>query len=752
MARGAIIRRMPGGRAGLVAAIAVLLGGAVAVLLLRPAPAAATATFVGSAACAGCHQQAFEAWQSSHHHQAMLPASSESVLGDFNDARFTHAGITSRFFMRDGAWFVETDDASGQPATFRIAYTFGWHPLQQYLIEFPDGRMQALGIAWDSRAAEEGGQRWYSLYPDEAVTHEHPLHWTGAFQNWNSRCASCHSTGLQKGYVAEEDRYQTRWQEVNVGCEACHGPASLHLAWAGGQQRIAGKGLARSLDATWLPASGASASQPASGASPSQPASGAPPTAAAALPMSPQLQVCSACHARRTELGPPDVTTAFFDQYTLSPLLEGMYHPDGQILEEVFETGSFLQSRMHQQHVSCTNCHEPHGARLRASGNALCLQCHESARFQTPAHFFHAEDSSGAQCVNCHMPAATFMGVDRRRDHSFRVPDPHASLRSGVPNACTQCHQDRDDAWAAQVITQRTGRTQPWYAHTALLAGARRHDAAVVPALLDFATQDSRPAILRAIALVESARFPSQQQVDTVAAALVDDDPLVRVGAASALGFLDWRERIAALGSLLDDPVKAVRMAAARQLADVQVAEAPAALREPLRRVFDEYRAALLHNADMPESLNDLGVFLAAQGDAPAAEQAFAQARRLAPRYLPAMLNLADAYRARDRDDLGEPLLHEALATYPDSGDAYYMLGLLQVRTGRTPAAVAQFRQASELAPQNPQYALVHAVSLAETGRMPEALRVLEAAAGRFPGHTGIRQALQGYRSSNGSR
>lgn len=728
-----MIRSMPGGRAGLVVAIAVLLGSAAAAILwLRPA--AAAATFAGSAQCASCHQQAFEAWQSSHHHQAMLAATSESVLGDFDDAQFTHFGTTSRFFTRDGSYFVETDDAEGRLATFRIAYTFGWQPLQQYLIEFPDGRMQALSIAWDSRSADEGGQRWFHLYPDEAISHADPLHWTGAFQNWNSRCASCHSTGLEKGYDPQQDRYETRWQEVNVGCEACHGPASLHLAWANGQRRIADKGLTLSLAAVWQPVDHTRAI----------------PQGTAA--MSPQLQVCSGCHARRTELAQPHVTAAFFDQYTLSPLLDGMYHPDGQILEEVFETGSFLQSRMHQNHVSCSNCHEPHGARLRAPGNALCLQCHQPARFQTVEHFFHPPDSAGAQCVNCHMPGSTFMGVDRRRDHSFRVPDPVASLRFGVPNACTACHADRDDAWAAAFITARTGRTGPWYAHTALLAGARRQDASVAPDLLGFAARDGQPAMLRAIALVESARFPSQQQVDVVAGALVDADPLVRVGAASALGFLERRERINALAGLLNDPVKAVRMAAARQLADVQVADAPAALRPRLQQVFDEYRAALLHNADMPESMNDLGVFLAAQGDAPAAEQSFAQARRLSPGYLPAMLNLSDAYRARGRDDLGEPLLQEALARYPDSADAHYMLGLLQVRTGRTPASVATFRRASELAPANPQYALIHAVSLAETGRMPQAVLELEAAAQRFPGNAAIDQALQGYRANAGSR
>ncbi len=728
-----MIGRMPGGRARLIVAVAVVLLGAAAILLHGCAAPPASAIFVGSAQCASCHATQYEAWQSSHHHQAMLPATPQSVLGDFNDSSFDYFGRSSRFFRRDADYFVETDDVPGAPQTFRIAYTFGWHPLQQYLIEFPDGRMQVLGTAWDSRAAAEGGQRWYHLHPDRAVTPEDALHWTGAFQNWNSRCASCHSTGLVKGHVAGQDRYETRWQEVNVGCEACHGPASRHLAWAGGERSIADRGLALDLAATFRPST-------------TQRPDAAPAS------FGTQMQVCAACHSRRTELAQPDVTAQFLDQFLPTPLLQGMYHSDGQILDEVFETGSFLQSRMHQNHVTCSSCHEPHGARLRATGNALCGQCHAPQRFDTPDHMFHAAGSAGAQCVDCHMPARTYMGVDQRRDHAFRVPDPAASVQSGVPNACTQCHTDRDDAWAARFIAARTGRDAPAYGHAALIAGARRADDAVAPGLLALAANPREPAVLRALALAESARFPSQRQVDVVAGALVDADPLVRIGAAGSLGFLAPAERAQALAALLQDPLKAVRMAAARQLADVPADAAPAAMREPLRKAFAEYRASLLHNADMPESLNDLGVFLAAQGDAAGAEQAFMQARRLAPRYLPAMLNLSDAWRARGRDDLGAPLLREALAAYPESAEAHYMLGLLQVRAGRTLDALPLLEQASALAPDNPRYVLVHAMALARTGSLPRAVRVLEAAAARFPGDAQIRQALHGYRSGAGSR
>jgi tetratricopeptide (TPR) repeat protein len=339
------------------------------------------------------------------------------------------------------------------------------------------------------------------------------------------------------------------------------------------------------------------------------------------------------------------------------------------------------------------------------------------------------------------------MGVDARRDHSFRVPDPAASVQSGVANACTQCHRDRDDRWAADFLARRSGRVEPWYTHTALIAAARRHDAAAIPGLLAYANAPANPPMLRAMALQESARFPSQQQLQAVSRELASADPLLRAGAAQAVGYLDPSQRLQLLRPLLEDPVRSVRMAVARQLADQRLADAPAEARAPLGRLFDEYRQALLHNADMPESMSDLGVFLLAQGDAQGAEQALLHARALARRFLPATLNLSDIYRARDRDDLGEPLLREAMQQYPQSGDARHMLGLLYVRTGRTPASVELFRQASQLSPDNPQYALVYAVSLAETGNMPAAIRVLETATTRFPGHGPLRQALEGYRS-----
>jgi predicted CXXCH cytochrome family protein len=725
--------RMPSRRVALPSLVVTVLLAGFVMLLLRPTrhPAAPAPTLVGSSACATCHQQAWSLWQQSHHRHAMAVADEHSVRGDFDNATFDYYGRRSRFFTRDGGYFVETDNARGEFQTFRIAYTFGVYPLQQYLVQFPDGRLQALGISWDSRSAGQGGQRWFHLYPDRRVAHDDALHWTGAFQNWNSRCAACHTTGFTKGYQSEQDRYETRWAESNVGCEACHGPGSRHVDWAKGESWLRDKGLVTRIDAAWAPTTGA---RPI------------PPQADA--PMSGQLAVCAGCHSRRAELGPPEITAPFHDNYALAALVDGLYFDDGQIRDEVFEAGSFLQSRMHQNHVACSSCHEPHAGRLRASGNALCLQCHEPQRFQTRDHFFHKDESRGAQCIACHMPARTYMGVDVRHDHSFRIPDPVASASLGVPDVCTACHQHRDMRWAADFMRRRTGRDAPRYDHAVLLARARRGDAAVVPDLLTFARDGGRAPLLRAIALQESGRFASPDQQQAIAGSLRAADPLIRAAAAAAAASLDPTSRLQLLQPLLADTSRSVRLATARQLIDVPIPRLPAALRPAVVKLFDEYRASLAYNADMPESATDLASFHAAQGNPGAAAAALAHALKLAPRYLPAMLNLADLHRARERDDLAENLLNDAVAAYPESADARHSLGLLYVRTGRTTQSVALFDAASRLAPGNPQYALVHGMSLVESGSRSAGIAMLEAAARRFPDSGAIRQALAGYRST----
>ena len=456
--------------------------------------------YLGAQACADCHQKEKGLWENSHHDRAMLPATEETVAGDFNNTSFTYAGTKTTFSRRDGRFIVRTDGPDGQLHDYEIQYTFGATPLQQYLIPLPGGRLQALGIAWDTRPKAQGGQRWFHLYPDQKVTHSHPLHWTGLNQNWNYMCAECHSTNLKMNYDLQEKRYATTYSEVNVSCEACHGPGSNHVAWAkkeGNAQHLQDerKGLVIALDErksvqwTLNPETGnARRSVPRSSTQ--------------------EIEMCARCHSRRSPIsedyrhGGP-----LGDTHRVALLEDGLYFPDGQMRDEVYVYGSFLQSKMFQQAVTCSDCHEPHSLRLRAPQGQVCLQCHAAQKYESSQHHFHQLNSRGADCIECHMPATTYMVVDPRHDHSFRVPRPDLSVKLGTPNACNQCHADRSPAWAAKQVEQ-------WYGHKP--EGHQRfaealHDASTgapgaAGRLLGLAEDKSQPAIARASALARIDR------------------------------------------------------------------------------------------------------------------------------------------------------------------------------------------------------------------------------------------------------
>jgi predicted CXXCH cytochrome family protein len=377
----------------------------------EPAAGAAGAAYAGSSVCAECHREEAALWRESDHALAMQEATPATILGDFGDRRVTAQGVTSTFTRRDGGFAVRTDGADGRLAEFKVAYAFGVRPLQQYLIEFPRGRYQALGLAWDSRPRALGGQRWFHLYAGERVDHRDALHWTSPEQNWNYMCAECHSTDLRRRYDAAGDRYATTWAEIDVACEACHGPGSSHVAWArAGARGPGGPGLAvrfPPLDpSAWVFDIAHPTARRAAPAAPGAPPSTGAPDRAAAAASDAALETCGRCHSRRgwvwEEVMPGDPLA---QTHRVVALDADLYYDDGQILGEVYEYGSFLQSRMQRSGVTCSDCHDPHSGRLRAAGNALCSRCHQPSHFDAPAHHHHPAGSAGAQCVACHMPA-----------------------------------------------------------------------------------------------------------------------------------------------------------------------------------------------------------------------------------------------------------------------------------------------------------------------------------------------------------
>ena len=703
-------------------------------LALATARAEEPATYVGTAACTGCHAAEAALWKTSHHAMAMQPATPATVLGDFKDTSFPAAGVTTGFHRSGDTFKVRTEGPDGTPQDYDIGYTFGVYPLQQYLVAFPGGRFQALGIAWDSRSKDLGGQRWFHLYPDRPPLPGDPLHWTGRDQTWNYQCAACHSTNLQKNYDLAADRYATTWKDVDVACEACHGPGSRHMAWAHTAKPPFSPADRMGLTA-WLK-----------------------PTDQGRWEMNPQtgiaqrseklasaeVDTCAACHARRREIAADrPAGKPFLDSFLPALLEPGMYHADGQIDGEVFEYGSFLQSRMYRAGVTCSNCHEPHSARLRVEGNALCAQCHLPAKFDVVDHTHHQAGSGGAQCVNCHMPVKTYMVVDDRRDHSFRVPRPDLSASLDAPNACTQCHKDRSADWAAKAVAGwfPGGRQTRLHYGTALQAG--RTGGADAERQLDALIQDAdQPAIARASALPLLPRYESAASAPAIAAAVGDADPLVRAAAPRAV----WATTPAAIVKstlpLLRDPVRAVRTEAARALSGVDPQIIPADQRDALTAAEDELVAAELVNADRPETHLNLGLLDTRRAQPAEAESEYNIALRLDPKFVPAMMNLADLDRMRGQDTRGEAVLRKALAIEPGNADITHSLGLLLVRQHDYADALPLLRKAAELAPDNARYGYVYAIALNSTGAPDQARALLERIHAQHPADPDVLVAL----------
>jgi predicted CXXCH cytochrome family protein len=645
-----------------------------------PQVAALTAAYVADPQCGACHRKELDLWRASHHDRAMQPATDQTVLGDFNGARFTSRGLTTVFSRRDGRYFITTEGPDGKPAEYAVKYTFGIAPLQQYLVEFSGGRLQAPTVAWDTVK-----KRWFAMYPNDRHKPDDPLHSTGRYQNWNLMCSECHSTDVRRGYDAKSDAYDTKWAELNVGCQACHGPGSAHVAWAqkpGAQDAKGGDAKAlgllvdfRGTDSRY------------------------------------QVDACAPCHSRRQRLSDGEMPgKPFLDNYHPALLREGLYHADGQQQDEVYIWGSFLQSKMFARGVRCSDCHDPHSVRLKADGNAICTQCHQAAgnaRFPTlkkqeydaPAHHHHAAGSPGGQCAQCHIPAKNYMVIDPRPDHSFRIPRPDLSVKIGTPNACNGCHDKKTPQWAADAIAQWYGPGRRQEAHYGEVFAAARAGAPGAFGGLDRIALDRElPAIVRATAL-ELARGYGPPGGRLGVQTRDDPDALVRSAAAAAMAVLPPGERVLFGAPLLRDPVKLVRIGAAASLAGVP----PGQFSADDRSAFDRASAELLASdqtlADMPSMQMNLAGLAGQRGDVAAEEAGYRRALAMDPYLAPAYTALAGALSGQHRNADAEAALRDGLKRLPDDGTLHYSLGLLLAEDKRDAEAIAELERAAKLLP-----------------------------------------------------
>ncbi|WP_410052252.1 tetratricopeptide repeat protein [Bradyrhizobium sp. SZCCHNRI30512] len=705
------------------------------------AQASFVATYVGSESCAGCHQAEAKLWDISQHKAAMAHATDKTVLGDFNKS-FDYFGVHSRLFRDGGKFMIETDGPDGKLAVFEVKYTFGVDPLQQYLVEFPDGRIQALPIAWDGRPKDKGGQRWFHLHPEEEIKHDDVLHWTKLNQNWNFMCAECHSTGVRKHYDAATDRFATTWAEISVGCETCHGQGSAHAAWARDKQRWwpfgkhedPSKGLLVRFDerrgVSW----------------PIDPRSGNATRSAAPAALRKEIETCGLCHARRAGFSEDWAPGQSLSQtHIVEALARTTYHADGQIrdVEEPYNYTPFKQSKMFAAGVTCSDCHEPHGAKLRASGEGVCLQCHASEKYADAKHRHHAGADPAPTCMSCHMPARTYMQIDLRHDHAFRVPRPDLSVKLGTPNACNDCHSDKPAQWAAAAIEQWFGPDRKGFQTYGPAFRAARSDQADAAALLGLLAADrNAPAVARASALGELASRIAPANIATARAALADPDPMVRIGALDMLENVPAGQIWPLVSPLLTDPVRGVRIRVASLLASVPTASQPLPDRARFDQAAGEFISAQRANAERPEARTALANFLALRGQIGDAETEYKAALRLSPHYAAAAINLADLYRQIGRDGDGETVLRGAIAASPTDAAAHHALGLTLTRLKRHGEALAELRRATELEPGRARYIYVYAVALHSGGRADEAMTVLKEALESHPNDRDVLSAL----------
>ncbi len=674
-----------------------------------------TAYFTGRDKCISCHQKQYREFSGSDHDNSMAVASDQTVLADFNNTSFTYFGSTSQFYKRNGRFYVFTTGENGELKEYEIKYTFGIYPLQQYLAELPGGRLQCLPICWDTRPKNQGGQRWFHLYPDEQITSDNILHWTRVSQNWNYMCAECHSTNLKKNYKRETKSYNTRWSEINVSCEACHGPGSNHLEWADKYKKDStysenNLGLVfktpRSLNNWKID----------------------PTTGNAKLINSArsqiQVEMCARCHSHRSAITENYIHGQNLSETHMVSLLdENLYFPDGQIKEEVYVYGSFLQSKMYQAGVICSDCHNSHSGELIAEGNNLCFRCHYSPKYDSVNHHHHSKESQ-IKCIDCHMPVRTYMVVDDRHDHSFRIPRPDLSEKLNTPNTCNQCHIDKPIKWASQNFKK-------WYPERSkkkhfgeIFKSVQISDPNALKELQSLISDYQKPAIIRATAVSQLKNYPANLYQDFLQKLLIDSEILVRRAAIEELSGFSTEIRSNFLKPLLLDSSKTIRITAANSLSDM--------LTVSKSKAYSELKESQIINVDFPANLINMSNIALNQNQFAEAESFLKEAIEVEPLYIPPYINLADLYRIQNKEKQAIELLTDALKLSEDAA-LLHSLALAYIRSGEREKAHKYLKLAAINEPYNKTYIFTYILSLNNKGKTKDAIKELEKALVKYP-------------------
>lgn len=602
--------------------------------------------FVGSDSCVGCHQNEVKDWSGSNHAKAMMEATEQNVLANFDNAELKRNGLTHKMYKKGNGFFVLTDGPNGTLEEFEIKYTFGYYPIQQYLVEFEGGRLQVLSLTWDVVKKE-----WYymsdEVYKNLSVDHENWLHWTNQAYNWNGMCAECHTTNLKKNYHAETNSYKTTWSQLSVSCEACHGPAEYHLKWASTKDKeIANYGFVKKFKNSDNHS---------------------------------QLETCVRCHSRRSIFGDYDYAwTETHEHMSIGTVSSPNYHTDGQIKEEDFEMGSFMQSKMHENGVKCTDCHNVHSGKVKFQDNRLCTQCHAPADYDSKKHHFHEKDKTGSSCVDCHMPGQYFMGRHFRRDHSLRIPRPDISKVTNSPNACNACHTEKTVDWAIENTTKWYGIKKQDH-HGFTFHKANLKDPSAIDELKNIINDEKKPIIIRQTAMdVLRSNYPEQAQA-LLNPFLTNKNSALRFQSIFNSRFNESNSK--EILALLNDPIKGIRNTAA-----IKIAENKSLLTTEYQKAFDkeikEYIAILKYNSDFPDSKLNLGNYYFNQNNFPQAIHYYQKTISQDKEFTQAYFNLAFLYNQNNQKEKAIAILETYLQKNSKDKQALYDIGLLIAEYG----------------------------------------------------------------------
>jgi Tfp pilus assembly protein PilF len=647
--------------------------------------------YVGDESCKKCHATEFKDWKESDHYMAMLPPNDSTVKGDFNNVTYTADGVTSTFFRKGKKYFINTEGDDGKNHDYEVKYIFGYKPLQQYLVEFPGGRMQVPRLSWDVNK-----KKWFHQYAGQNIAHHDWLHWTGNSQNWNTMCASCHSTNLQKNYDSKTDTYKTSYSVINVSCESCHGAGQQHLNYINSDDykdgdKVKGSYLKLSKN------SGQTA----------------------------QLNACAPCHARISEINGSHLNSKeLMDNYIPQIPDTESFFADGQVDDEDYIYTSFLQSKMYAKGVKCNDCHNPHSTKLKRTGNLNCVQCHVPKKYDTPTHTFHPKGSKASECISCHMPGKVFMGNDLRHDHSFRVPRPDLSVQYGMPNACSNCHKDKSEKELASAVNKWYGPKRVYHFAEDLIPGSKM-DGKSEKHLQSLIDNKFVPKIIKATATFYLGSIPTQSSLKTLLQRLKSKDAQNRYRALRSLDNFPSSEWQDAVGPLLSDKVRAVRIAAADLYILIPSDQVSEHYVKSFKSAQKELEQSLTYQTDFAVGNVMLADYYMKLERHAEAEKYYLKGLKKDSKMNYALLNLATLYNIQGKNAQSLKTFEQAKKNDPNNERIYYSMALLYNEMNNLPAAEQSFAKAVALQSTNPKVYYNYGLLLNGNRKFKEAATVL---------------------------